>query len=250
MRRLVLLMLLACLGCLTPKAMQDAQAHRHMGVAYLTEGNAGGAITEFKAAVKANAWDDEAWHELALAWFASGRHEEAEACFKKAISMAPDFSQAKLNYGGLLLDEKRWDEAITILAPAAEDPEYRERARAQHNMGWAQLNKGDFAAARKTIQGVLRTHPTFCPAMHNLAMVDEAEAQLTQALQHYREALACSPKELNTILALGELEARLDLVPDACGHLRTVVAADPYGPMVEGAKKTIAELRCDGVSAL
>jgi type IV pilus biogenesis/stability protein PilW len=248
MRTLALAVALTLAGCLTPRAMQDAQTHRKMGVALLSEGNAGGAVTEFKAAVKANPWDEEALHELGLAWFAVGKHDEAERCFKKVLQMEPAFSQAKLNYGSLLLAEQRWDEAITVLEPAAEDPEYRERARARHNIGWAWFNKGDMVKSRDSFQQVLRTHPSFCPALHTLAMVSEAEGQQKDALQLYRDAHSCAPKELGTLLSLGTLEGKLDLVPDACAHLKTVATVDPFGPLAGDAKRQLTELRCDGVS--
>lgn len=248
MPRAPLVLLLLC-ACITPRAAVESQTHRKMGVALLTEGNSGGAVTELKAAVKKNPWDAEAWHELGLAWFASKRFEDAEQCLKKAIELKDGYSQAKLNLGSLYLETGRFADAVPLLQAAAGDPEYREPARARHNLGWAYQNLGDEPQARTQYHTVLREYPRFCPALHNIAMLDEGKGRDVEALDGFRDALVCSPNEGSTLLALGLLETRLDLVVDACEHLGRLLEADPYGPLAERARPAVEGLDCGAVSS-
>jgi type IV pilus assembly protein PilF len=236
-------------GCLTPKALNDSQKSLKLGHAYFTEGDHAAAITHYKAAVKKNKWDREAWHHLGLAYFASDIAEQAEASLLKAIDLSEGaYPQAQMNLGTLYLETERFAEAEQLLEAALANPEYRQPARARHNLGWAKFNRGDYAGARDAYRKVLREFPRFCPSLKNLAMVDEAEGRLEDALARYRQALDCSPGDLGTLHGLGSVEARLDLVGDACGHLDTVVKADPYGDFVDSANELLRMLDCEPIA--
>ncbi|MCP4867713.1 MAG: tetratricopeptide repeat protein [Proteobacteria bacterium] len=251
MKTLLLVTCVAVLsGCLTPKALQDGKNAREMGIAYLSEGNDAFAVTELKKAVKHNRWDHESWHGLGLAYFAGGHHDLAEEAFNKALELNPEFTQATMNLGSLYLETGRWDEAITALTAVLEDPEYREPGRARHNLAWAHFNKGEYGPSRKGYRDVLREFPQFCPSLVGLGRVDEAEGKLSDALARYQQAVECNPTDLNSIALLGMVEARLDLVGDACLHLSTVKDGDPYGELSAQADEFLNMLDCASVSKL
>ncbi|MEE2828788.1 MAG: tetratricopeptide repeat protein [Myxococcota bacterium] len=237
-------------GCLTPRALQEGEHSRKMGLAYLSEGSVAAAVTEFRTAVKYNQWDAEAWHGLGMAYFATEKFEESEEALLKALKLEEEFPQARMNLGSLYLEVGRWDEAIASLKLAAEDPEYRQPARARHNLGWAYYSKGDYQTARSEYHEVLRRFPLFCPSIRNLGHVDEAEGKLPDALARYAQAVACDPTDLKSRLSQGIVEARLDLVSDACEHLTAVKDADPYGTLKEQANEYLAMLNCESVGKL
>jgi len=253
MRTLLLLLLPTALllgACLTPRALQDAEHAKGMGLTYLNEGNTADSIREYRESVKKNRWDSEAWHGLGLALFAAGSHAEAEEAFLEATSLNPEFPQAEMNLGSLYLELERWDDAITHLKAAVDDPEYRQPARARHNLGWAYYSTGSYPEAREQYREVLRRFPLFCPSVRNLAQVDEAEGKLQDALARFRQAQDCDPADLNTLVSLGMVEARLDLLPDACQHLTTVTEADPYGELRDQAVEYLDRLDCESLSKL
>jgi len=236
-------------GCLSPKALGEADAHKKLGIAFIHENNDPAAIGELRQAVKKNKWDKEAWQLLGLAYFSYDRHDDAEAAFLKALKLDPEFAQAQVNLGSLYLELGRFKEAVVVLEQAADNPEYREPARARHNLAYAWLAQGDHEQARTLYQSVLRKFPNFCPGLHGLGMVAEAEGQLNDALGRYRAANECDPRDLKTILSLGQIEMRLDLVADACGHLGTVKDADPYGELRQAAVDLLDRLDCGAVSS-
>ena len=236
-------------GCLSPKALGEADAHKKMGIAYIHEQNDPAAIGELRQAVKKNRWDKEAWQLLGLAYFSYGRHEDAEASLLRSLKIDPEFAQAQVNLGSLYLEMGRFEDAIVVLDRAAENPEYREPARARHNLAFAWFSKGDYEQARTLYTSVLRKYPNFCPGLHGLGMIDEAEGHLDEALGRYRAALECDPRDLKVHLSLGQVEMRLDLVADACTHLGTVKAADPYGSLRDDAVKLLDRLDCGAVSS-
>jgi tetratricopeptide (TPR) repeat protein len=246
--RLLILSAVILAGCLTPTAVREAESAKALGYAYLGEGNSPGAIGQFRKATVSNQWDRDAWQGLGLAYFSSERHDDAEAALIKAIELSDgDFPQGKLNLGSLYLEVGRYEEAVPLLQAAAEHPEYRQPHKARHNLAWAQYNLGRYSDARKSLGLVLRQFPLFCPAIRNLAAVDEAEGRNRDALTRYLQAEHCDPSDLNTRLALGTMQARLDLVTDACSNLETVAKADPYGELRTQADDIMSRLDCASV---
>ena len=78
-------------GCLTPHAMQEGEHSKKMGLAYLSEGSIPDAVSQFRAAVKHNRWDAEAWHGLGMAYFGSEKFAEAEEALLKALKLQVSF---------------------------------------------------------------------------------------------------------------------------------------------------------------
>jgi len=237
-------------GCISVQAIRESEGYRSMAIAHLSEGDTAGAITNARKAVRKNKWDSEAWHTLGLAYFATDLYPDAEEAFLKALKLRSDYSQARLNLGSLYLEMERWDDAVTSLELVVDDPEYRQPARALHNLGWAHFNKGDYKAARGSLNKVLRDFRGFCPALLNLGLVDEAEGKLNDALTRYKQALECDSSDLKARFNLGVAEARLDMVADACEHLSTVAKADPYGEFHERATEYLTMLDCEQLSKL
>lgn len=241
-------LVLSSAGCITPRAINEAEAHKKLGLAYIHDRNDPAAITELRASVKKNKWDKEAWQLLGLAYFSSERYDDAEATFFKALKLDPQFAQVQVNLGSLYLEQQRFDDAIAILREAVDNPEYREPARARHNLAYALFSKGELKEARELYGKVLREFPQFCPALHGLGMADEAEGQLNDALVRYQQAMQCDPRNLQVRLSLGQIQARLDLVPAACENLATVKDADPFGDLRGDAVELLDRLDCDAVS--
>ncbi len=253
MRHLAVFLLALALGstgCLTARAVNEAEAHKKIGLAYIHERNDPAAIGELRQSVKMNRWDEEAWQLLGLAYFSYKRYDDAEAAFFRALRLNPSFAQVQVNLGSLYLETGRFDDAIEVLRKAVEDAEYREPARAKHNLAFALYSQGELGEARTLYLSVLRNFPQFCPGLHGLGMVDEAEGSLNDALGRYRAALECDPRDLKVRLSLGTIEARLDLFADASENIATVKNADPYVDLRSEAAVRLDRLDREAVSRL
>ena len=65
--------------------------------------------------------------------------ETTERAFRKSIQYSPKDPLGYNNLGSVLNEEKRWDEAVTVLARALDlNPEL---AIARNNLAWAQSRK-------------------------------------------------------------------------------------------------------------
>ncbi len=83
------------------------------------------AAGEFRAAIAADSKFSQAWLYLARVQRDLFQVEESEKSFRKAIEIAPDYLEARANFGGMLLDNGNVDESIRQLNAAVQrDPKH------------------------------------------------------------------------------------------------------------------------------
>lgn len=91
---------------------------------------------------------------IALVDLAEGKVDAAEIALRRALELAPDFRQASIALGRLLIDGGRWDEALSHYAALAElDP---DSLHARFGLGTAELNRGDIESAEARFDALIR----------------------------------------------------------------------------------------------
>jgi type IV pilus assembly protein PilF len=114
------------------------------------------------------------------------RFPEAEHFAREAVRAAPDHRDAKNALGVILIHEKRYDEAIAILKPLADDMLYSSPEKAWYNLGWAYLERGSVDDALDALRRAVATQPLFCAGNYRLGLAYEKKGELNLA----REALS------------------------------------------------------------
>ena len=111
--------------------------------------------------------------------------EEAEAEFKRAIDLAPNYRTAHQWYGEMLAVLRRTDEAMAQLEMAAEvDP---LAPIVPHIQGWVALWAGAVEEAKRHYLDALRLDPGFPYAIGNLAMTHVRLGEFEKARALYRD---------------------------------------------------------------
>ncbi len=132
------------------------------------------------------------------------RHEidehfrQAEEAFRRALQFKPDFSDAWNNLAVVAIHFQRWDEAIAASEKALSNPLYRAPWAAQGNLGWAYLQKKEFARAAKELRTALFSNPQFCVGRYRLAKVyydQQRWDQATEELDKVTSDKACPIQE-------------------------------------------------------
>jgi Tfp pilus assembly protein PilF len=108
---------------------------------------------------------------LASAWFKAGRPDEAEAALRRAAAGSAD-GRADLRLGHLLVERKKWGDAIVALNGAIAKGGLEKPADAQLLLGIARFESGDLPAARVALQAAAADPDTRKEAREWLAEVD------------------------------------------------------------------------------
>ncbi len=148
-----------------------------------------------------NAWG---FYMLGLSQWKAGDPDVAEESFLAALELKPDHQKSLTNYGRVLIELERSDEAREQIEIAlAINPENNSARRV---LGRIQHNSGQLEAAAETYSVVLRTQQDDAWALNNLGLIrieqkkfDDAVAPLAKAAS-LKSNVACIQNNLGVAL--------------------------------------------------
>lgn len=200
------------------------------------------ALEHALKAVELNDRNAEACHLVALLYLDFCRvspdecHlQDAAHYAKMALDAKSDFREAKNTLGVILVHQKKYDEAIAVLRPLAEDILYQTPENSWGNLGWAYLEKGDLDHAIEALRRSVAAQPNFCVGNFRLGVAYEKKQSPAAAVEAYTRALETDHVECKrlqdafagrarALVLLGHRdEARVDL--DKCVQLDKRTAA-------------------------
>jgi tetratricopeptide (TPR) repeat protein len=134
----------------------------------------------------------EEWFEFALMCDAHvERLSESIVAYRRALELAPDWLEARINLGVALYKLCRLEEseqefrAAVTLAPA--------NAIAQFNLGCVLDEMGDHDGAIEHLRRAVEISPDHADAHFNLALAYEKRRQIRLAREHWSQYLRCEP---------------------------------------------------------
>lgn len=219
-----LLFFASLLSCVTADRVQKSEARTNLGTAYLKEGNTPGAVQALRQAAALNPQNATAWERLALAYMASGAHDESEDAFLRAIkldtSMEP--SRVNYNYGLLLLKVQRHDEALEQFDITLADLTYRMPAKALNSKGFTLFTMGRHDEAIDTLSEAIRKVPKMCPARFHRGLAHHAKSEHSRALEDFETVIqTCGDEAPGAYFHAAQALFPLNRPEDACNYLRT-----------------------------
>jgi Flp pilus assembly protein TadD len=165
--------------------------------------------------------------QLAYAYTALKRSDEARAEYEQAIALDPKMPEAYLNLGILLLDKQQYAAAVTPLSKAVELLPAQSRPRSL--LAVAQDRSGDQQAAARSFEGVLHLDPNDITANHYLGDLDLRRGKPAEAEARFRHALEISPDAPELLQGLAQsLEAQKK--PEAADAYRKYLGVMPGDP--------------------
>jgi Flp pilus assembly protein TadD len=117
-------------------------ARRGLATALINMGQPTLAEEQISLVLQSDGSDYRALNVLAVALDMQGRHAEAQANYRRAIQLAPDYLPTRSNYGLSVAITGPPQEAIAQLAPIATS--HSSDARVRQNLAFAYAMAGDF----------------------------------------------------------------------------------------------------------
>lgn len=171
----------------TGSDLNRAKVHTELGAGYFSRGQYTVALSELSIALEAEPAYAPAHNILGLVRAELREDQQAEAAFRKAISLQPQYSEAQNNYGLFLCQRGRVVEALSRFESALENPLYSTPEKALANAGACTLSKGDLAKAEVYFTRALRRVPNLGYALLGMAEVDFRNHRLLAARGKLRQ---------------------------------------------------------------
>ncbi len=126
--------------------------------------------------------DPESWFARAAQWEIDDP-SKAEAAYRRALSLAPDYVDAYLNLGAMLCESKRCDEAVELYDRAVEH--CPDSALVHFNHAIALEDQGRLKKAVASYERSLQLDPSLADAHFNVGRLEEQLGDARGALRHF-----------------------------------------------------------------
>jgi Flp pilus assembly protein TadD len=137
--------------------------------------------------------------QLAYAYTALKRPDEARAEYEKCVAIDPKMPEAQLNLGILLLDK----DPAAALAPLQKAVALLpSQSRPRYLLGLAQERTGDRKGAAESFEGASRLDPKDADALTELGRIYVQTNRAVEAEPKFRAALAADPKSAEALQGL------------------------------------------------
>jgi len=195
----------------------------------LQPGNVTEAIAQFEQALRLDPRSAQAENDLALALARDpDRLATAATHFEKALTIRPDYPEALLNFGVVLDEMGRVEDAIR---------EQREAIRLRPDNAVAHMNlavslshmPGGVAQVLAEFRTALRLNPNLAEAHFALAaLLSDVPGRQAEAIAEYRETLRLRPDYLEAHANLGLLLAEMaGRMPEALAEYQAALRINP-----------------------
>ena len=153
------------------------------------------ALQEYQRALQLDPRNADAEIGLAKSFDSAGRTADAEASFRKAIALRPDFWEGYNQFGNFLEDHDRHDEAIAEFKRAIQLTP--DNASLYLNLASVYIDKGEpkfFPDAEQALRKSIAIDPSY-PAYANLGYLDIQEKKFAEAADAVQKALQLNDKD-------------------------------------------------------
>ncbi|MDI6744036.1 MAG: tetratricopeptide repeat protein [Thermodesulfovibrionales bacterium] len=197
MKKLMILFMAVFVGsCATTSVenVQKATAHYKLGVSYLNENNVQPAFIEFRKAYELNPEDKEVLNAIGIIYLLKFEDfQKAIEFFQKAVSVAPDFSEAHNNLGFAYEKSRKFNEAIASYNKALSNLIYRSPEKAYYNLGRVYYRLGKYDEAINAYKEALKRMTDFYPSYYGLALCYNAKGRYGDASLAITKAIEIDP---------------------------------------------------------
>jgi type IV pilus assembly protein PilF len=224
----------------------DRQSEAEYDIArdlFISRHDARGALDHALKATEINDENAEAYHLVTLIYlyFCSTsqldcRLPEAEISARRAVQFKADFREAKNTLGVVLIQRKKFDEAIAVLKPLSADILYQTPWDAWGNLGLAYLGKGLADNAIEALRHSIAAEPRFCVGNYRLGLAYEKKADLVAAREAFNRAINTDRPECQALQDAFEARARVlsnlkkcDLARSDWERCKQIAADTPTG---------------------
>lgn len=199
---------LALTGCITETNNRMAQnknpqkaleAYVDAGMLYMQRNQMDDAHRTLSRAYEIDKNDPSVNNAMALFFSIEGDKPQTEKHFKQALTVDPDFSQARNNYAAFLFQEGRYKDAIQQLERVVKDYRYDRRSTAYENLGQCYLKVNEFEQAEEAFNRALRLNPNLSVSLLELAHLYYEKGNnlaASQYLASYEKISRPSPRQL------------------------------------------------------
>jgi type IV pilus assembly protein PilF len=162
-------------------ARKKARIRLELAVGYFSNGQTTIALDEIKQSINADPTMMEAYNLRGLIYMRLNDFALAEDSFKRALSLDTRAATVMHNYGWMLCQQTRFNDAAQWFTSALANPEYADRPKTLMAQGLCQMRSGKRADAEKSLQSAYELDAANPVTGYNLALLLYQRGEFTRA---------------------------------------------------------------------
>lgn len=162
-------------------------AHKILAEIYEKEGGMRKAIDEYVKALDLKPSDYVTYFKISILLKELGKKEEAIQMLKTLVSKRPEMKEANKMLADLLLEEKKYKQAITIYVQAIKyEP---NNADIYYNLGVAYSRMNEFSLAKECYKKTVEIDSTYYNAFYRLGQISLLYRDIESAEKYFLESI-------------------------------------------------------------
>jgi protein O-GlcNAc transferase len=179
----------------------DADSYYNLGVAFQGMYHNKEAEASYRQAISINPDYAEAYSNLGIILKEQERFDDAIFCYRQALEITPNFAEGHCNLGNVLRELGRLAEAETSYFRAIEiNPDFVE---AHSNLGICLKEQNRFVESEASCRRALKLRPDFTDAHGNLGAALQGQGRFAESEKSYRRAVEITPESADLHFNLG-----------------------------------------------
>jgi type IV pilus assembly protein PilF len=154
-----------------PDLEQASALNVQLALGYIEREQLGIAQEKLEKAIEQNPENIDAYTSMAYLKRLINEYDMAEDFYQKALDIKSNDPNIHNNYGGLLCQMGRYDDALDEIRKAYDNPFYETPYLAYANAGTCLLDKGDYKQAETMLRKALRDQPNYAGALISMAEI-------------------------------------------------------------------------------
>ena len=134
-----------------PESRKRARIRMELAVGYFEQGQTNVALDELKQVIASDPTFPDAYNLRGLIYMRLNDMRQAEDSFKRAVSLNPRDGNVQHNYGWLMCQQGRYEEASRAYEVAMANPMYAGRAKTLMAKGLCEARAGKTAEAERSL---------------------------------------------------------------------------------------------------
>lgn len=143
----------------------QAFLHQDIGMGYLKGKNYPAALKQLITANKLAPNEPSIMNNLAIAYHYRGRSDLAYKTLQKILRQDPKYTEARTNLGQILIEQKKYSQAVKQLRIARKDLTYPNPEKVHANLGIAYFHLANHKGAKKELDLALKVNREYCLAL-------------------------------------------------------------------------------------
>ncbi len=215
------------LGPLLGESSQDIQTLVMAGSASVRSGDFQIGTAYLKKAIESAPENAEVRTELALAYLAESRIDQALKELKIASAQQGDEGSKKRAEILLVFTYLKNDDTASALASATEFEKKFPRDPVAHNLlGVVYDHMGKEVEARKAFEAALELKQDYVPSLVNLARIEQRAGKLKKASERYESILLIDRDNASVMMQLAGIAEKLGDIKQSVSWLKEAIKAD------------------------